>query len=99
MSIEAAATIHWGDFLPYHDYQELCPITDTPESWLIMKETVQNLSEEGKFLLNFIKDLPDELFLVNGKPKKTEICKILRKNYRWSLKLISITWQEITNLM
>jgi hypothetical protein len=77
----------------------LVPHTETPETLYIMKETLNNLSSEAKMLLRFVKDLPDELFLVNGKPKKTEISKILRKEFRWSLKMISLTWLEISNLM
>lgn len=57
-----------------------------PEKILIKKDSFQKiLSKECLIMANILANLPENMFLVNGKVKKTKFRKIIKKQTGWSL--------------
>lgn len=89
--IERAAEIHWGQYLEYQDVtlqnkEGYLQITDTPESILIEKDKFWKLPNECKTIAEIILFLPEEMFMSNGKLKKGEFYKIIKKRLGWDRK-------------
>jgi len=86
-SIESAAFVYFGEFQPIEDISErvLPAYQETPEDTLIRKETLKELSLEGKELVDIVLSLPAECFLMNGKGvKKGSLYKICREKKGWT---------------
>lgn len=89
--IERAAEIHWGQYLDYHDTilqnkEGYLQIADTPESILIEKDKFWKLPNECRIIAEIILFLPEEMFMSNGRLKKVEFYKIIKKKLGWDRK-------------
>jgi len=82
---ECAAIVYFGEWItveecPEHFFAE----KETPESFLLKKEFLSQLSEESKVLVEILIGLPSEFFMVNGVVKKGSLHKLCREKYGWS---------------
>jgi hypothetical protein len=89
--LEHAATIYFGVFSP-EDY--LTPEQETPETLLIQKDALQKLSEEAKFLIDILINLPDEMILSTGRVCYKRLSKFLQEK-GWSKKRVQNSWDEL----
>jgi hypothetical protein len=88
-NVEDAAYIFWSYEVDIYDpniLQEVSEMHSTnPETLLIEKDNLKNsLSKECRIVAEAILNLPEEMFLVNGKLKKTALKKILKQRLGWS---------------
>ena len=94
--IERAAEIHWGQYLDTQDVnlqnKELyLQTSETPESLLIEKDRFWKLPEQCRLVAEIILNLPEEMYMSNGKIKKMEVCKATKEKLGWDyLKTTSI---------
>lgn len=87
--VEAAAYIFWANEVDICDISILQEVSEmhstNPETLLIEKDNLKNsLSKECRIVAETIWNLPEEMFLVNGKLKKTALKKILKQRLGWS---------------
>ena len=62
---------------------------NTPETLLIDKDTVpMSLSKECLLMAKAIMNLPEEMFLTNGKIKKMKLRKLIKEQTGWSVSKI-----------
>jgi len=88
-NIEDAAYIYWSKeenvYLESLQEMEHCLHTpDNPETILIEKDFTKSLSKECMLMAKTIMNLPEEMFLINGKLKKTQLRKLLKQRTGWS---------------
>lgn len=93
-NIEDAAYVLWGHNVDIENIDIISEISELekndPETLLIAKDNLKNsLSKECRIVAETIMNLPEEMFLVNGKLKKTALRKILKKKMGWSNTKIS----------
>ena len=89
-NIEDAAYIWWSrNTIPYlhclQDMEYQLQDENTPETILIEKDNIQGLSKECRLMAKAILNLPEEMFMINGKLKKTALRKIIHKETGWSI--------------
>jgi hypothetical protein len=60
----------------------------TPEVILLEKDRLQRLPKKCKTLLEIIMSLPDEMFMINGKLRKTALRRVINAKTGWSKELI-----------
>ncbi len=63
--------------------------SETPESALLKKDAILSLPNECRIFAEIILSLPEEMFLVNGRMKKTAVSKFVREKTGWSREKIS----------
>lgn len=86
--IESASMIYWEKLedvysisLQMHEQQ--LQTSDNPETLLIEKDFVNALSKECQFMAKAIISLPEEIFLLNGKARKTKFREIMKVKTGW----------------
>lgn len=84
-----ACEVFWGEWVDF----ETCNIEDptTPETILIDKDIINKLPNECKLMANMILNLPEEMFLVNGKLKRTFFRKFVKSKTGWSMEKVDQT--------
>lgn len=88
-NVEDAAYIFWSNTVDIYDVSILQEVSEihsiNPETLLIEKDNLKNsLTKECRIVAETILNLPEEMFLVNGKLKKTALKKILKQKLGWS---------------
>ena len=80
-SIEHAAAVYFGKWVPVED-AGLIDHT-TPETILLEKDKIRSLPRECEILKNILIDLPEEMFLLNGRVKRSLFNKVVKKKTGW----------------
>lgn len=93
----SACEVYWGEWLPYEDCSLL--ESSTPETILMEKETIDDLPKECRQLANIILNLPEEMYLVNGKLKRTFLRKFVKAKTGWSLCKVEKVQSKLENIL
>jgi hypothetical protein len=82
-----ACEIYWGEWVNYEE----CNLQDekTPETILIEKDAIRSLPKECRILAEIIINLPEEMFLVNGRLNKTFFRKFVRARTGWTIRKVN----------
>lgn len=87
--IIAAAYVYWSrETIPFlHILEDEIPLQEerTPETILMEKDFQKCLSKECLLMAKTIMNLPEEMFLINGKLKKMELRKLIKEQTGWSV--------------
>lgn len=98
-NLELAAQIFWGEYVD-HDLCHLTNCGDNPENQYMIKESIEKLSEEAKFLLSVIYDLPDVIYNrmmgSSGALISTEIDSWMKRAHKWSDRKIALRKRELS---
>lgn len=95
--LEAAAIVWFGEYQSI-DPDNLQYVTEeNPESILIAKELLTNLSREAKEVVTIIINSPEEMFLKSGSFRQMELRKILRKK-GWGWKKVLSVQKELQEI-
>ena len=97
--IEYAANVYFGEYVPYE--VESIITYETPESILISRSLLEEISADAKIALDLIFtkfDTPENC-LENGKMRKMKIKKLLREELKWSFRKALSVLQELKNLV
>ena len=78
----AAGYVYFGQWLNIED--DFLPDPSTPETILLEKDKIQSLPRECEILKNILMDLPEELFMISGKAKKTAFRRIIKAKTGWN---------------
>jgi hypothetical protein len=93
-----AGTVYFGQWIPYDEMQFTSE--ETPETILLAKESfTDGLPKECKILADIVLNLPEELFLVNGKIKKTAFHQVVKAKTGWSVHKIEITKERLRKFL
>lgn len=92
-----ACEVYWGTWLNYEecDLQE----EETPETILMEKEAIWNLPKECRTLAEIIINLPEEMFLVNGRLKKTFFRKFVKSKTGWPVDKVVKVQNKLEHLL
>ena len=69
---------------------------ETPETLLLEKTFLQNLTKEARIMAEIIVGLPEEMFLENGKIRKGLFRKIVKEQTGWSVSKIERTKERLS---
>ncbi|MFA5396355.1 MAG: hypothetical protein WC346_10145 [Methanogenium sp.] len=98
-----ACEIYWGEWTEVDVYNVLMEETPhrninwdmsrlqaegNPESILMEKDMFNSLPRECRILAEILVNLPEEMFLVNGKVKKTSLRKLVKKQTGWPIEKV-----------
>jgi hypothetical protein len=92
-----ACEVFWGEWVPYEDCVLLT--TETPETLLMEKESINSLPKECKLLAELIVNLPEEMFLNNGRLKRTFFRKFVKTKTGWSLDKVAQVQTRLTRCL
>lgn len=82
-----ACEVYWGEWIPWDKAEGASPYLEypDPETLFIDKEAIEgDFPSECKTLMNLILNIPEEMYLVNGKIKKTFFRKFVKSKTGWS---------------
>jgi hypothetical protein len=82
-----ACIVYFGEQIPVED--AVIPDLRTPETILIEKDTILSLSRECEILKEVLLNLPEEMYLSNGRVKRTALKKALKIRTGWTNMRIS----------
>ena len=97
LSIVHGAEVFWGEYLDQADVnlqnnEPYLQTKDNPESLLIEKDKLWTLPNECKIIAEIILNLPEEMFLTNGRVKKESLFKVVNERLGWNRrKTIAVT--------
>ena len=80
--IVGACEVFWGEWLDFQDCNLKTEVT--PETIMMEEDSFRNLPKESRILADIIINLPEEMFLVNGKLKKTFFRKLVKAKTGWN---------------
>lgn len=83
-----ACEVYWGQWIPWETAEKTSPMLQypDPESIFIEKETLSPpLPKECRTLIDILLNIPEEMYLVNGKIKKTFLRKFVKEKTGWSI--------------
>jgi len=88
LGLVEAAEVLFGEWVSIDD----CPLVEdkTPETFLLQKYAVQDLSEECRIMVDVILSLPEEMFLLNGRIKTVQLSQKTKERTGWSLAKIKM---------
>lgn len=95
---EKACEVYWGEWVDVAD----CDLREreTPESILMSKDTMDNMPSECKTLVEVLLNIPEEMYLVNGKVKKTALFKrIVEAHSKWNLKEARFNYYQLARYL
>jgi hypothetical protein len=78
----AAGYVYFGQWLNIED--DFLPDPSTPETIFMDKEVIEKLPRECEILKDILLNLPEELFLISGKAKKTAFRRIIKAKTGWN---------------
>ena len=86
----AASTIYFGEWLSIEDVSEEAT-PDNPESILLAKEAIEELPKECRTLVAIAMGLPEEMYMLNGRIKKSAFQSLVKAKTGWTHKEIKRT--------
>jgi len=76
-------------FAEWEDFENVVIMEkETPETLLLEKTFLQNLTKEARIMAEIIVGLPEEMFLENGKIRKGFLRRIVKEQTGWSVSKI-----------
>lgn len=78
----SAGYVYYAEWIPLDNLTLEDP--STPETILIEKDKVQKLPKKCRTLLEIIMGLPDEMFMLNGRVRKTALHRVINEKTGWS---------------
>jgi hypothetical protein len=81
-----ACEVFWGEWLSVEDVELV--EQETPESILLDKDRIDSLPKECRTLIGIIMNLPEEMYLVNGRLKRTFFRKHVKSVTGWSIEKV-----------
>jgi len=94
-SFEAALEVYYGTYIEPEKANLVS--TTNPESILIWKDLVEKMSRETRELLFLVNNLPEEMFLQNGKVAKLKLLEVLQIR-GWTKKQMNKSFKELKQL-
>jgi hypothetical protein len=97
LSIVHGAEVFWGEYLDQSDVnlqnnEPYLQTLDNPETLLIEKDKLWTLPKECKIIAEIILNLPEEMFLINGRVRKESLIKVVNEKLGWNRrKTIAVT--------
>ena len=83
----------------YQTFERL-QTTDDPETIFLEKEAIgDNLPTECKTLVGILINIPEEMYLVNGKLKKTFFRKLVRAKTGWSAEKVERVYSKLKTIL
>jgi hypothetical protein len=92
--IEKACEVYWGEWVPVED----CDLQEkeTPETILMAKDAMESMPKECRTLVEILLNLPEEMYLTNGKVKTTQLFrKIAKAQAGWSIEKARLTYFKL----
>jgi hypothetical protein len=78
----SAGYVYYAEWVPLDNIAVEDP--RNPETILLEKDRLQRLPKKCKTLVEILMSLPDEMFMLNGKVKKTALHRIINEKTGWS---------------
>ena len=66
-----------------------------PEAQYMLKEALENLSEETKLVVSTIMNLPDEYFSASSRLPRYELVSYMKRRFGWNAKKVQRCCDEI----
>lgn len=94
-SFESALEVYYGVYIEPEKANLVYPTN--PENVIIWKDLMEKMSRETKELISLVQDLPQEMFLQNGKVAKLKLLEVLKLR-GWSKKQMEKSFKELQQL-